>query len=114
MDDPGYPRQNEWRERDAPGHEKKRGGKSGGEMSDCRKEINNVRPHEELGMKRPKNIYKKSRWIWEGAEVERKFVCRYYASIKETAENRSEIWFNDFLMGGLDESTGRISSLNAA
>jgi hypothetical protein len=38
----------------------------------------------------------------------------YYVGIKEAGEEKSEIWFNDFLMGELDETTGQISPFNAS
>jgi hypothetical protein len=38
----------------------------------------------------------------------------YYVGIKEAAGEKSGIWFNDFLMGELDEKTGQISPFNAS
>jgi hypothetical protein len=35
----------------------------------------------------------------------------YYAGIKEVIGEKSELWFNDILMGELDEKTGQISPL---
>jgi hypothetical protein len=105
------------------------------------KEFNEVRPHEGLGMKRPKEVYKKSRRRWNGKEVEQEYTgnmkarmvndrgffnlrqrrifmgnpfAGYYVGIKEMAGGKSEIWFNNFLMGELDEKTGQISPFNAS
>jgi hypothetical protein len=38
----------------------------------------------------------------------------YYVGIKEAAGEKSEIWFNDFFMGELDEKTGQIFPFNAS
>jgi hypothetical protein len=92
-------------------------------------------------MKRPKEAYKKSRRMRKGEEGEREYkgnmkarrvngrgffnlrqrriftgnpFAGYYAGIKEAAGVRSEIWFNDFLTGELDEKTGQISPCNAS
>jgi hypothetical protein len=37
------------------------------------KQYNEVRPHEGLGMKRPKEVYKKSPRMWKGEEDEQEY-----------------------------------------
>jgi hypothetical protein len=37
----------------------------------------------------------------------------YYEGIREAAGEKREIWFNDILMGELEETTGQISPFNA-
>jgi hypothetical protein len=37
----------------------------------------------------------------------------YYAGLKKPAGEKSGVWFNDFLMGCLDETTGQITPMNA-
>jgi hypothetical protein len=43
------------------------------EFDRWRKEYNEVRPREGLGMKRPKDVYKKSLRQWKGEEEEREY-----------------------------------------
>jgi hypothetical protein len=148
LDDPGCPYQNGGHERMHRDMKKELQGKIRGNLRDhqsefdrWRKEFNEVRPHEGLGMKRPKEVYKKSRRRWQGKEKEQEYNGRmkvrmvndrgffnlrqrrifmgnpfagYYAGIKEAAGEKSEIWFNDFVMGELDDRTGQISPFNAS
>jgi hypothetical protein len=92
-------------------------------------------------MKWPRDVYKKSRRLWDGKKKEQEYngnmkvrmandrgffnlrqrrifmgnpFAGYYLGIKEEAGEKSEIWFNNFLMGELDEKTGRISPFNAS
>ncbi|MDR1306325.1 MAG: integrase core domain-containing protein, partial [Treponema sp.] len=148
LDDPGCPYQNGGHERMHRDMKRELQGKIRGNLRDhqsefdrWRKEFNEVRPHEGLGMKHPKEVYKKSRRRWKGEEKEQEYqenmkvrmvndrgffnlrqkrifmgnpFTGYYVGIKEAAGVRSEIWFNDFLMGELDEKTGQISPFNAS
>jgi transposase InsO family protein len=148
LDDPGCPYQNGGHERMHRDMKKEVQGKISGNLRDHQKEFdrwrkafNDVRPHEGLGMKRPKEVYKKSRRRWQGNEQEQEYhgkmkvrmvndrgffnlrqrrifmgnpFAGYYVGIKEVAGEKSEIWFNDFLMGELDETTGQISPFNAS
>jgi hypothetical protein len=148
LDDPGCPYRNGGHERTRRDMKKELQGKISGNLSDhqktfdrWRKVFNDVRPHEGLGTKRPKEAYKKSRRRWQGKEGEREYhgkmkvrmvndrgffnlrqrriftgnpFAGYYAGIKEAAGEKSEIWFNDFLTGELDEKTGQISPCNAS
>ena len=148
LDDPGCPYQNGGHERMHRDMKKELQGKINGNLRDCqkafdrwRKAFNDVRPHEGLGMKRPRDVYKKSRLRWNGKEAEQEYhgnmkvrmvngrgffnLCHrrivmgnpftgYYVGIKEGgAGGKSRIWFNNFLMGELDEKTGQISPFNA-
>jgi hypothetical protein len=92
-------------------------------------------------MKRPKEVYKKSLRMWKGEEEEQEYggnmkvrmvngrgffnlrqrrifmgnpFAGYYVSIKEAGGEKSEIWFNDLLMGELDEKSGQISPFNVS
>jgi transposase InsO family protein len=111
------------------------------EFDKWRNEFNHVRPHEALGMKRPCDVYTKSPRRWNGTETEQEYSGKmktrmvndrgffnlrqsrifmgnpfagYYVGIKELPGEKSEIWFNDFLMGELDEKTGQITPFNAS
>jgi hypothetical protein len=148
LDDPGCPYHNGGHERMHRDMKKELQGKISGNLSDhqkafdrWRKEFNEVRPHEGLGMKRPQEVYKRSQRRWQGKEEEQEYhgnmkmrmvndrgffnlrqrrifmgnpFAGYYVGIKEAAGEKSEIWFNDFLMGELDEKTGQISPCNAS
>jgi hypothetical protein len=146
LDESGCPYQNGGRERTRRDMKKELQGKINGDLRDhqkefdrWRKEFDEVRPHEGLGMKRPKDVYKKSRCGWDGKKAEQEYrgggvrmvndrgffnprqrrifmenpFAGYYVGIKEGAGEKSEIWFNNFLMGELDEKTGQISPFNA-
>ena len=92
-------------------------------------------------MKRPKDVYKKFWRSWDGKEAEQEYSGKkkermvndrgyfnlhrkrifmgnpfagYYIGIKERHGNKSEIWFNDFLLGELDENTGQIAPFNVS
>jgi transposase InsO family protein len=148
LDESGCPYQNGGHERTRRDMKKELQGKINGDLREhqkefdrWRKEFNEVRPHEGLGMKRPKEVYKKSRRRWNGKEDEQEYngnmkarmvndrgffnlrqrrifmgnpFAGYYVGIKEVAGEKSEIWFNNFLMGELDEKTGQINPFNAS
>jgi transposase InsO family protein len=80
IDESGCPYQNGGRERTCRDMKKELRGKINGnlrgrrkEFDKWRKEFDEVRPHEGLGMKRPKKAYKKSRRRWDGKEAEREY-----------------------------------------
>jgi hypothetical protein len=139
LDDPGCPYQNGGHERMHKDMKKELQGKINGdlkahqkEFDRWRKEFNEVRPHEALGMKTPAETYRKSSRRWNGQEAEQEYpgnmkvrmvndrgyfnlrqgrifmgnpFAGYYVGIKEEAGKNAEIWFNDFLMGELDRAT---------
>jgi transposase InsO family protein len=111
------------------------------EFDRWRKVFNEVRPHEALGMKTPAEVYKKSPRRWDGKEAEQEYGGKMktrmvndrgyfnfrqarilmgnpfagnYVGLKELPNKTSEIWFNQFFMGLLDESTGQITPFNAS
>jgi hypothetical protein len=148
LDDPGCPYQNGGHERMHKDMKRELQGNISGDMKAhqqefdlWRKEFNEVRPHEALGMKTPGEAYKKSSWKWDGKEAEQNYpgnmktrmvndrgyfnlrqgrifmgnpFAGYYVGIKEAAGENAEIWFNNFLMGELDEKTGQITPYNAS
>jgi hypothetical protein len=80
LDDPGCPYQNGGHERMHRDMKQELQGKINGNLRDhqkefdrWRKEFNEVRPHEGLGMKRPKEVYKKSQRLWKGKEEEQEY-----------------------------------------
>jgi hypothetical protein len=102
--------------------------------------FNAIRPHEAPGMERPKEEYKKSVRRRDGKEREQEYSERmkvrmvndrgffnyrggrifmgnpfsgYYIGIKERRDKNAEIWFNDILMGEMDERTGQIVAYTA-
>jgi hypothetical protein len=148
LDERGCPYQNGGHERMHRDMKQELQGKISGNLREPQKEsdrwrkaYNEVRPHEGLGMKRPKKVYKKSLRMWKGEEEEPGYggnmkvgmvndrglfnLCQrrifmgnpfagYNVGIKETGGGKSEIWFNNFLMGELDEKTGQISPFKAS
>ncbi len=99
-----------------------------------REDFNTIRPHEALDMKRPADVYVKSERIYEPEDVlivygkgyksrmvndrgfcnyrgKRLFVgnpfAGYNVGIKEN-KDEMEVWFDDFLIGVVDEITGLI------
>jgi hypothetical protein len=141
LDDPGKPYQNGGHERMHRDMKKELQGKINGNLKDRQKEFvgwrhgfNRIRPHEALGMTRPKEVYKKSIRRWDGKEGEQEYSGRmkvrmvndrgffnycggrifmgnpfsgYYIGIKERRDKHAEIWFNDILMGEMDDKTGQ-------
>ena len=102
-----------------------------------RKEFNEVRPHEALGMKTPSELYIKSerRYFEDGFEIvydgrmrarkvndrgffnynlKRIFVgnpfAGYYVGIKERVGKRSEVWFDNFKLGEINPDTLHIET----
>jgi len=102
-----------------------------------RKEFNEVRPHEALGMQTPKEIYVKSRkkYFEDGFEIvysgrmrtrmvndrgffnyqlQRIFVgnpfAGYYVGIKERVGKWSEVWFDNFKLGEINPDTLHIET----
>jgi hypothetical protein len=97
-----------------------------------RKEFNEVRPHEALGMKTPKELYSKSKrkyfedaieFVYNGKMRSRKVNDRgffnyqlkrifvgnpfagYYVGIKERAGKMAELWFCNFKLGEINMDT---------
>ena len=102
-----------------------------------RKEFNEIRPHEALGMKTPKECYKKSERKYHGSDVElwyqgkmknrmvndrgffnikqkRIFVGNpfsgYCVGINERVGKWSEVWFGDTKLGEINPDTLRIET----
>jgi transposase InsO family protein len=80
LDERGYSYQNGGHERMRRDMKQELQGKNNGNLREhqkafdrWRKEHNEVRPHEGLGMKRPKDVYKKSPRMWTGEEEEREY-----------------------------------------
>jgi len=100
-----------------------------------RKEFNEIRPHEALGMKTPKECYEKSLRKYWGPEVEmdyhgkmksrmvndrgffswktkRIFVgnpfSRYYVGVKERVGKWTEVWFEELKLGEINPDTCQI------
>jgi transposase InsO family protein len=97
-----------------------------------RYDFNYIRPHESLGMKVPADVYAKSEKKYPGEFVELKYgrgfkerMCNdrgyinlkqkrifvgnpfagYHIGIKQFADKPTELWFGDFYMGTINEST---------
>jgi transposase InsO family protein len=97
-----------------------------------RKEFNEVRPHEALGMKTPKEVYVKSEKKYMGGDIELEYNGRmksrvvndrgylnykqqrifvgnpfagYNVGIKERGGKNAEVWFDDFKLGELNPDT---------
>jgi transposase InsO family protein len=102
-----------------------------------RKEFNEVRPHEALNMKTPKEVYYKSYKKYLGDETEIEYSGRmksrivndrgflnykqqrifvgnplagYNVGIKERAGKNAEVWFDNFLLGEINPITLHIET----
>jgi hypothetical protein len=100
-----------------------------------RKDFNEMRPHEALGMKTPADIYIKSeiKFLDENVELRygRGFKIRlvndrgflnlkqkrifvgnpfagYHAGVKEFVDMPAEVWFGNYLLGVINQDTGLI------
>jgi hypothetical protein len=100
-----------------------------------RKEFNEVRPHEALGMKTPSEVYYKSEKKYIGDEIEIEYSGRmksrivndrgfinykrhrvfignpfagYNIGIKERVNKNPEVWFDNFLLGEINPITLQI------
>jgi len=100
-----------------------------------RKEFNEVRPHEALGMKTPKEVYRKSERKYIGSEIEIEYSGRmksrmvndrgfinyhrqrifvgnpfsgYNVGIKERVGKRAEVWFDNIKLGEINPDTLQI------
>jgi len=139
---PGHPEHNGSHERLHKDIKKELQNKVFGDLKDYqkmfdkwKKEFNEVRPHEALGMKRPKDIYEKSERKYWGPDVEvdyhgkmrsrmvndrgffnwktkRIFVGNpfsgYYVGVKEKTDQWTEVWFSDIKLGDIDPDTLQI------
>jgi transposase InsO family protein len=138
--DPGCPQQNGGHERMHRDMKTELQGQIDGTLSEhqnvfdqWRKDFNEIRPHEALGMKVPADVYKKSERKYLGEYVEmnygRGFKVRmvndrgflnlkqkrifvgnpfsgYHVGVKEFIDNPTEIWFSDFLLGAINPDSG--------
>jgi len=102
-----------------------------------RKEFNEVRPHEALGMKTPKEVYVKSEKKYTGGEIEIEYNGRmksrvvndrgylnyhqqrifvgnpfdgYNIGIKESKGKWAEVWFDNFKLGEINPVTLQIET----
>ena len=141
---PGHPEQNGAHERMHRDMKKELQNKIHGDLllhqktfDKWRKEFNEVRPHEAIGMKTPKELYIKSerRYYEDGFEIvydgrmrarkvndrgffnyqlKRIFVgnpfAGYYVGIKERAGKRTEVWFDNFKLGEINPDTLHIET----
>ena len=142
--DPGHPEQNGAHERMHRDMKKELQNKIYGDLrlhqktfDKWRKEYNEVRPHEALGMKTPKEVYVKSsrkyfedaiEYVYDGKmrsrkvndrgffnyQLQRIFVgnpfAGYYVGIKERAGKMSEVWFCEFKLGEINMDTLHIET----
>jgi len=142
--DPGHPEQNGAHERMHRDMKKELQNKLYGDLRQhqklfdkWRKEFNEVRPHEALGMKTPKEVYTKSERKYSGEEIEIEYEGRmrsrmvngrgyfhwknqhvfvgnpfsgYNVGIKERAKKWSEVWFDNFKLGEINPNTLQIDS----
>jgi transposase InsO family protein len=138
-DDPGHPEQNGGHERMHRDMMVELEGQIDGNLNEhqkvfekWRKEFNEERPHESLGMKRPAELYKKSEKNYEGERVDIEYGCGmksravndrgffnycgtrifvgnpfdgYHIGIKEQAGKRPEVWFDNFRLGEISFET---------
>jgi transposase InsO family protein len=138
-DDPGHPEQNGGHERMHRDMKTELEGQIDGSLNEhqkvfeqWRKDFNEVRPHEALGMKVPKEIYKKSTILYGGEYGEIKYGrgCKvrmvndrgfinvnqkrifvgnpfsgYHVGVKEFVDKATEVWFGNFLLGTLNQDT---------
>jgi hypothetical protein len=141
-DDPGHPEQNGGHERMHRDMKTELQGQIDGSLNEhqkvfeqWRKDFNEVRPHEALGMKTPSDIYAKSeiKFLNENVELgygrgfkirlvndrgflnlkqKRIFVgnpfAGYHAGVKEFVDKPVEVWFGNFLLGTINEDSGLI------
>jgi hypothetical protein len=141
-DDPGHPEQNGGHERMHRDMKTELQGQIDGLLNEhqrvfdkWRKDFNEVRPHEALGMKTPSDIYAKSeiKFLNENVELRygRGFKIRlvndrgflnlkqkrifvenpfagYHAGVKEFVDKPVEVWFGNFLLGAINQDTGLI------
>jgi transposase InsO family protein len=138
-DDPGHPEQNGGHERMHRDMKTELEGQIDGSLNEhqkvfdrWRKEFNEVRPHEALGMKVPADIYRKSekRYCSENVELKygrgikarmvndrgflnlkqrRIFVgnpfAGYHVGVKEFVDKPTEVYFGNYLLGAINQDT---------
>jgi len=138
-DDPGHPEQNGGHERMHRDMKTELQGQIDGSLNEhqkvfdkWRKEFNEVRPHESLGMKVPADIYTKSkkRFCDENVELKygRGFKIRmvndrgflnlnqrrifvgnpfsgYHVGVKEFVDKPTEVYFGNYLLGTINQDT---------
>ena len=143
-DDPGHPEQNGAHERMHRDMMNELENKINGDLmlhrkmfERWRKEYNEVRPHEGLKMRTPKEGYVKSERRYEGGEVEIEYGGRmrsrmvndrgfcnyrrqrifvgnpfagYNVGIKERGGKRTEVWFDNFKLGEINPDTLQIET----
>ena len=142
--DPGHPEHNGAHERMHRDMKKELQNKIYGDLRQhkkvfekWRKEFNEVRPHEALGMKTPKEIYKKSERKYCGEDIEIEYNGRmksrvvndrgyfhyknqhffvgnpfsgYNVGIKERAGHYCEVWFDNYKLGVINPATLQIET----
>ena len=140
--DPGHPEQNGGHERMHRDMKTELQGHIDGSLNEhqsvfdqWRKDFNEVRPHEGLGMKVPAEVYKKSERNYtgenSGLQYGRGFIVRmvndrgflnlkqkrvfvgnpfagYHVGVKEFVDKPAEVWFGNYLLGTLNNETGLI------
>jgi len=140
--DPGHPEQNGGHERMHRDMKTELQGQIDGSLNEhqnvfdqWRKDFNEVRPHEGLGMKVPDEVYKKSERNYTDENIEprygRGFIERmvndrgflnlrqkrifvgnpfsgYHVGVKEFVDKPSEVWFGNYLLGTINNETGLI------
>jgi hypothetical protein len=138
-DDPGHPEQNGGHERMHRDMKTELEGQIDGSLNEhqkvfdrWRKEFNEVRPHEALGMKVPADLYTKSQKKFCGENVELKYgrgykirmvndrgflnlnqrrifvgnpFSGYHVGIKEFVDKPTEIYFGNYLLGKINKDT---------
>jgi transposase InsO family protein len=141
-DDPGHPEQNGGHERMHRDMKTELQGHIDGSLDEhqkvfdqWRKDYNEVRPHEALGMKVPADVYIKSERNYTAEKVEmsygRGFIERkvnhrgyiilkqkrvfvgnpfagYYVGVKEYVDKPTEVCFGNYLLGTINRETGLI------
>jgi transposase InsO family protein len=140
--DPGHPEQNGGHERMHRDMKTELQGQIDGSLNEhqgvfdqWRKDFNEIRPHEALGMKVPAEVYKKSERKYTGENIELKYGCGfivrmvndrgflnlkqkrifvgnpfsgYHVGVKEFVDKPAEVWFGNYLLGTINNETGLI------
>jgi predicted transcriptional regulator len=140
--DPGCPQQNGGHERMHRDMKTELQGQIDGSLNEhqkvfdkWRRDFNEVRPHEALGMKTPSEVYKKSERKNPGEYIELRYgrgykirmvndrgfinlkqkrifignpFSGYHVGVKEFTDKPMEIWFGHFLLGIINPDTGLI------
>jgi transposase InsO family protein len=142
--DPGHPEQNGSHERMHRDIMRELENKISGDLKHhqkmfdkWRKEFNEVRPHEALEMKTPKEVYVKSERKYLGEDIELEYngrmksrvvndrgvfhyrnshifvgnpFCGYNIGIKERSGKNPEVWFDNILLGEINYITSQVEA----